>query len=44
MIFSAARRASVVQPPSTPGTSSFFKRMLASVPRTITSSLPRREP
>ena len=33
-----------VMPPSVPGTSRFFSRMLANVPRTITRSLPRREP
>ena len=30
--------------PSEPGTSRFFSRTLAKVPRTITSWLPRREP
>ena len=34
----------VVTPPSTPGTSWFFSRMLANVPRTMTRSLPRRAP
>ena len=33
-----------VTPPSTPGTIWFLRRMLAKVPRTITRSLPRREP
>ena len=30
--------------PSEPGTSRFFRRTFANVPRTITSWLPRREP
>ncbi len=33
-----------VKPPSVPGASWFRSRMLANVPRTITSWLPRREP
>jgi hypothetical protein len=34
----------LVTPPAVPGTSSFCRRMLAKVPRIITSWLPRREP
>ncbi len=34
----------LVMPPSTPGTISFLMRMLAKVPRIITSWLPRRLP
>jgi aconitase A len=34
----------VVNPPSVPGASWFLIRILANVPRTITSWLPRREP
>ena len=33
-----------VQPPSVPGASLLRSRILAKVPRTITSSLPRRAP
>jgi hypothetical protein len=32
------------EPPSTPGSMRFFRRMLAKVPRTMTSWLPRRAP
>ena len=34
----------MVTPPSVPGASMFFKRILANVPRVMTRSLPRREP
>ena len=34
----------LVTPPSVPGASWLRRRMLANVPRTITSWLPRREP
>ena len=33
-----------VTPPSVPGASRFLRRMLAKVPRTMTSWLPRRAP
>jgi hypothetical protein len=33
-----------VTPPSVPGSSKFFKRMFANVPRIMTSWLPRRAP
>src|SRR5436309_15709187 len=44
MVVCSPVRWLTVKPPSTPGTSWLRSRMLANVPRIITSWLPRREP
>src|SRR6185437_5812672 len=44
MVTACAPGAVAVNPPSVPGASSLRSRMLAKVPRIITSWLPRRDP